>query len=113
MKNFLINFWADYSGMAELPEDVRQAGTKRWMDWVLNLDAQGNLADRGNRLHSTGKVVSADGVVTDGPYAEVKEFIGGHSVIKAETYEDAVALVKDCPVFQMNGKVEIREINPM
>jgi hypothetical protein len=78
MKNFLLIFRADYSGMATMSEDDRQAMTKRYMDWIGGLAANDNLVDRGNRLASTGKVVSGTGdIVTNGPYTEIKEFIGG------------------------------------
>jgi hypothetical protein len=112
MKDFLLIFRADYSGMATMSEDDRQAMTKRYMDWIGGLAANDNLVDRGNRLASTGKVVSGTGdIITNGPYTEIKEFIGGYSIIKAASYEDAVALMKTSPVFELNGKIEIREIS--
>jgi hypothetical protein len=55
-----------------------EAMTKRWMDWVGSIAAQGKLIDRGNRLDTTsGKVVRSANVVTNGPYVEIKESIGG------------------------------------
>lgn len=111
MKDYILIFRADYSYIATMPDDERQAMTQRYMDWVSGLAAQDKLVDRGNRLAPTGKTVSANNVVTNGPYMEVKEFIGGYSVIRAESYDEAVKLMDDCPVFELNGKIEIRELN--
>jgi hypothetical protein len=114
MKDFLLIFRADYSRLATLSDEERPAMTKRYMDWVSGIAANDSLVDRGNRLAPTGKVVSGTGdIVTNGPYTEIKEFIGGYSIIRAGSYEDAVALTKNLPVFELDGKIEIREISPM
>jgi len=113
MKDFLFVFRADYANMPTgTPEQIQEM-TKRWMDWVGSIAAQNKLADRGNRLDNSGKVVRSKNVVTNGPYAEIKESIGGYTLIKAESYTDAVELAKDCPIFTMGGNVEVREISPM
>ena len=92
------------------PEEM-QATTQRWMNWVAGIAAQNKLADRGNRLVSTGKVVKSDGVITDGPYTEIKESILGYSLVKAGSLEEATALANGCPVLSIGGNVEVREIN--
>jgi len=90
------------------------AMTKRWMDWIGSIAAQNKLTDRGNRLDTTsGKVVRNPHVVTNGPYVEIKESIGGYSIVKAESYEAAVELAKDCPILTVGGNVEVREIKPL
>lgn len=113
MKDFLFVFRMDRSQMPVGTPEERQATTKRWMDWVGSIAAQNKLGDRGNRLTDSGKVVKPNNVVTNGPYAEIKESIGGYSLIKAESYDDAVELAKGCPVLSMGGNVEVREINPL
>ena len=90
-----------------------QAATQRWIDWIQNLAAQNHLIDRGNRLGNSGKVVKANNVVVNGPYTEIKESLGGYTLIKAASYEAAIDLVKDCPILLVGGNVEIREISPL
>jgi hypothetical protein len=111
MKDYLLIFRADYSYMAQMADSERQAITKRYMDWVSGIAGKDRLVDRGNRLAPTGKVVAVNNKVINGPYTEIKEFIGGYSVVRAESYDEAVELVDGCPVFELNGKIEIREIN--
>ena len=107
MKDYLFVFRADYS---KIPE-VTPESTKRWMDWVGNIAAQNKLAARGNRLESSGKVVKGDNVITNGPYTEIKESIGGYILVKAESYDAAVELAEGCPILTNGGNVEIREIS--
>jgi hypothetical protein len=49
--------------------------------------------------------------VTDGPYAEAREVIGGLFIVDAASYEEVVELSKDCPHLDF-GTIEIREVQP-
>lgn len=114
MRDFLLVFRTDYgtmSAMAQRTAEQIQAMTNKWMEWIGSVAAQNKLADRGNRLHNTGKVVKANNVVTDGPYAEIKESIGGYTMIKADSYEEAVEIAKGCPILTVGGNVEVREVS--
>jgi hypothetical protein len=69
-----------------------------------------NIVDMGGRLQPTGKVLRASGV-TDGPFAEAKEVVGGYMVIAAENYDRALEVARECPgVVRPGASVEIREI---
>jgi hypothetical protein len=113
MKDFLLVFRSAPTGMPQLSPEEMQASTKKWMDWVGGIAAQKKLIDRGNRLFPHGKVVKANKVITDGPYTEIKESIGGYTLVKADSYEDAVELANTCPILGLGGNVEVREINPL
>jgi len=95
---------------AASPEEI-QASTQNWMNWIGGIAAQNKLADRGNRLKSSGAVIKSEGIVSDGPYAEIKESIMGYSLFKADSLEEAKELVKDCPILSIGGSVEVREIS--
>jgi hypothetical protein len=113
MKDYLLVYRADYSFMPERSAEEAAAMTKRWMDWMGSIAAQNKLTNRGNRLEASGKVIKKDSTITNGPYAEIKESIGGYSVIKAGSYEEAIELAKSCPIFLIGGNVEVREISPL
>ena len=112
MKDFLLVYRTDLNAMPKgaSPEQM-QASAKRWMDWIGGIAAQNKLADRGNRLIPSGKVVKGDNVIADGPYTEIKECIVGYSIVKATSIEEATELTKGCPVLAIGGNVEVREIN--
>lgn len=113
MKDFLLIFKSDFSALQQRTEAEAQAMMKKWMDWLGGIAAQNKLVDRGNRLADSGRIVKANDIVTNGPFTDIKESIGGYSLIKAENYDDAVALAKGCPVLTVGGNVEVREIVTM
>ena len=114
MKEFLLVFRRDASTEDErLSPEQLQAMMKPWQDWMGSIAAQNKLTDAGNRLEPTGKVVRSNNIITDGPYTEIKETIGGYIAVKAASLEEAVELAKDCPILASGGNVEIREISAM
>jgi hypothetical protein len=88
--------------------EKEQAIHKKWMDWVGDIAAQGKLASGGLHLTAAGSVLKAGGVVTDGPFVEIREILGGFIVVKADTMDDAITLAHGCPAFDVGGSVEIR-----
>ncbi len=70
-----------------------------------------NIADMGGKL-GDGKVLTADGTV-DGPFAEVKEVVGGYMMIRAESLDEALEVTRQCPPVQASlahSSVEVREV---
>ena len=113
MKDFLFVYRNDYKNQPMGSPEEMQAVTKRWMDWIGGIAAQNKLTSPGNRLGNEGMVLKPNNVVTDGPFIEIKEFIGGYTVVKTETMEEAVELAKGCPIFDFGGSVEVRDISPI
>lgn len=101
-------------GMGTNPTpEQREASMKRWQAWFAKLGEEGKLKDWGAPLTQKGKHVAAGGVITDGPFAEGKEVIGGFSIIKAKDLADAAQIAKSCPTFETGGSVEVRQVAPM
>jgi hypothetical protein len=114
MKDFLLIFRREHmpSEPALSPEQL-QAMMKPWQDWIGNIAAQNKLANSGNRLEADGRVLKTGNIVTDGPYVEIKEAIGGYIIVKANSLEEATELAKGCPILMVGGNVEIRPIVSM
>ena len=87
-----------------------EAITQRWQAWAGGLATQGKLASGGIQLATEGNVLRANGVITDGPFVEVKERLGSFLVVRADSLEEATALAHGCPVLDRQGSVEIRPI---
>lgn len=113
MKEFLLIFRNENKGGPKASPEEMQASMKNWMDWMGGIAAQDKLVDRGNRLDGSGKVVKPNHVITDGPYTEIKESIGGYTLIRAASLEEAAKLVEGCPILAIGGSVEVREIIAM
>lgn len=108
MNQYLLLFRRDAE--FHLSPEQLQKMTKPWMDWMGSIAAQNKLGDRGNRLDWNGKVVKPNNVVTNGPYVEMKEAIGGYTMVKANSLDEAVELAKGCPILTVGGNVEVRPI---
>jgi hypothetical protein len=69
-----------------------------------------NILDMGNKLGSVGSVVRHDSI-SDGPFIELKEIIGGYMTITASTLDEAIEVIKASPMVANAGtSIEIREI---
>jgi hypothetical protein len=92
------------------PEQMQEHMGK-WMAWIEKLSKQDKYV-AGEPLLPGGKLVSGPGgkTVTDGPYTEGKEVVGGFFVINAKDIDEAVAISKDCPVYEKGGSVQVRQV---
>ena len=98
----------------DLSPDQIQAIIERYVTWKKKLQANGREVAGHKLTDGTGRVLrGAVGApkVTDGPYAEAREVIGGLFIVEAATFEDVVELSKDCPHLDF-GTIEIREVEP-
>ncbi|MEO5890781.1 MAG: YciI family protein [Ferruginibacter sp.] len=114
MKEFLFIFRTAYD-VQQLPPspEQMQATMKAWQDWLGGIAAQDKLVTAGNRLESGGNMVKPNNIVTNGPYVEIKEAIGGYSMIRAASLDEATEIAKGCPIFAVNGTVEVRPVISM
>ena len=89
------------------PEEM-QAMFAQWDAWKAKFKS--NVVDVGDGLKPGGRVWKG-GAVTDGPFVEAKEIMGGFSIIQAESYEDAARVAAECPITYMpSASIEIREM---
>ncbi|MCA9130798.1 MAG: hypothetical protein KDB22_27120 [Planctomycetales bacterium] len=89
------------------PEQMQEIMTA-WHAWFAQIGEA--LVDGGDALLPMGKQVKQDGVVTDGPFIEAKEMVGGYSIVQTEGLEAAAELAKSCPIFHGGGWVEVRQL---
>lgn len=95
--------------MQKLSPDQMQELMGKWGTWIKKLSDAGRYK-AGDRLsRDEAKTVSDFGnVITDGPYVESKEMVGGYIIIDAETMDEAVEISKECPIYNIKGVVEVR-----
>src|SRR5690349_16101501 len=91
-----------------------QQEMQKWMTWLQDLGKQGHLKDQGQPLDGQGKVVAGKSkTITDGPFAEAKDIVGGYTVVTANDLAHAAELSKGCPIFDNGGSVEVRPVMKM
>ena len=97
-------------GKIASPEQM-QAWMKQTMDWIGGIAAQNKFVGGTGLPFENAKVVWHNSVVTNGPFGEIKETIGGFITVKTDSVEEAVEFAKGCPVLQGEGNsVEVRKI---
>jgi hypothetical protein len=112
MAEYLLLFRGGDSGWKDDPASY-QAHMEKWMQWMGALSEQGKFVGA-QPLKSEGKVVNGKSkVVTDGPFIEGKELVGGYLICRAGSFEEAVEISKGCPILENEGTVEVREIQEM
>ena len=98
-----------------VPPEAMATAVKEYGGWGERLRGEGRLkagqkltndAGRNMRNAAGGRVV-----VTDGPYAESKELLGGFFVVTAKDYDEACQVAESCPHLRYGGRIEIRQIN--
>ena len=83
------------------------------MTWMQGLSQKGILVG-GENLQRTGKQVNGKSkVVTDGPFIQAKEMVNGYLIVIAKDINEAVEISKGCPLFEENGRVEVRPVQKL
>ncbi len=92
------------------PEQM-QIWMKQTMDWIGNIAAQDKFVSGTGLPFDDARVVHSNKVITNGPFGDIKETIGGFITVRAASPEEAAEFAKGCPVLQGEGNtVEVRKI---
>jgi hypothetical protein len=109
MPKFLFIYRGAGEHVAKFTPEEMQQHLGKWGQWIGEALQKGWMLDPGDALTMEGRVVNAK-VVTDGPFVETKEIVGGFSIVQAETIDAAAQLAKGCPGLLVGGKVEVRAL---
>jgi hypothetical protein len=95
------------------PEQMQQQ-MQKWMGWMKELTEKGHIKDPGHPLERTGKLVTGKSkAITDGPFAEAKDIVGGYTIVQARDLGHAAELTSGCPILDIGGFVEVRPVMQM
>lgn len=113
MKEFMMIFRNEKMDDGQIPsEEQMQTAMKQWQSWIKDIAEKGKYSGT-NRLLSESKVLKPGNVISDGPYAEVKEVVGGYLIVKADSIDEATEMAKSCPNLMYGGNVEVRSVMPI
>lgn len=113
MQEYMLIFRHQDGNKVASPDQIQQ-WMKQTMDWIGGIAAQNKFVAGKGLPFDEAKVVrnrNAKKIVTDGPFGEIKETIGGYVVVKANSVDEAVEFAKGSPVLQGDGNsVEVRKV---
>ncbi len=100
----------------EVTPEMIQTVIQKYNAWTKKLQDSGRLVGLNKLRDEYGRTINGFGAgqtVTDGPFAETKEVIGGYWIITAASYDEAVEWARDCPTLEYGGRMEVREIEDL
>lgn len=110
MDEFMLIFRHQDGKKVASPEQI-QTWMKQTMDWIGGIAAQNKFVGGKGLQFDDAKVVHHNKTVTNGPFGEIKETLGGYVVVKANSIEEAAEFAKGSPVLQGEGNtVEVRRL---
>lgn len=110
MQEFMLIFRHENASGKVSPEQM-QEWMKQTMDWIGSIAAQNKFVSGTGLLFDDAKIVHHDKKVTNGPFGEIKETLGGFIIVKADSADEAAGFAKDSPILQGEGNtVEVRKI---
>src|SRR5262245_58239404 len=109
MAKFMFVYRNSPEYYAKLTPEQMQQQMQKWGAWIGEAMKAGWMLDPGDGLTEEGRVVTSK-VVTDRPFMESKEVLGGFSIVEAETIDVAAKLAKGCPGVGVGGSVEVRRL---
>jgi hypothetical protein len=111
MDEYMLIFRHQDGAKVASPEQI-QIWMKQTMDWIGGIAAQNKFVLGNGLLFDDAKVVAHKGVVTNGPFGDVKETLGGYIIVKAKSVDEAVQFAKGSPILQGDGNtIEVRRIS--
>jgi hypothetical protein len=110
MDEFMLIFRHQDGHKVASPEQI-QVWMQQTRDWIGGIAAQNKFVGGNGLPFENSRVVHHQGIVTNGPFGDIKETIGGYVIVKAESADEAAEFAKGCPVLQGEGNtVEVRKI---
>ena len=106
---YMLLFWVDESGETTADEDAAQIVAVK--SWVEEMTKRGITLSGGSlrsaREAKIARVRDGELLVTDGPFAETKEQIGGYVVIECADLDAALRIAAEHPLIR-SAQVEVR-----
>jgi hypothetical protein len=116
MPQYMLVLRDDPSVMRNFSPEEMQKLLEKFNAWSGRMASEGRLLAGKKLMDEGGRILSKNRdrlVVKDGPFAETKEIVSGFFLIRADSYDHAVKLCDDHPMFALRGIVEIREVDFM
>jgi hypothetical protein len=115
MPNYMLLLHNDPTDWKKMSPEEMQKAIQKFIAWRQKLDSHKILVGSGKLRDDGGKVIRGKDHmrVTDGPYSETREVLGGYFMITAANYVAAVEQCRDCPGLEYGGTIELREVEPV
>jgi hypothetical protein len=113
---YMLLIYDDEKKFADMPQEQQGRIMQEFRDLTHSIVKSGHYR-AGDQLQSVSTATSVrwkagKALVTDGPYAETREQLGGYYLIEAKDLDEAVSIAKRIPAMAVDGIVEVRPVFP-
>ena len=110
MKKFIVLFREPDGRTTTHSDRAIKAHERNWKNWFSTWGQKGKLSE-GSGLTLNGRIIKGYGnIVTHGIYRNQNEIVGGYLLLNADDFDEAVDIMKTCPIYEFDGYAEIREL---
>jgi hypothetical protein len=116
MAKFMLILHDAPGGFSKISPSEIQSVIEKYQAWFNKIRASGRYVNSDKLREEGGKVLTLrQGKLSavDGPYSEAKEVVGGYLTFRAENYDEAIELIRDCPHLEFGRRLELRQTDPM
>jgi hypothetical protein len=116
MPKYMLLLHDNPNTFANISPEAMQKVVEKYIAWGKKLREAGVMRAGDKLTDEPGRVMrrkEGQVHVTDGPYSESKELLGGYYMIEADNYDKAVELARDCPQLEFGGTIEVRQVDVM
>ena len=110
MADFLYLYRGSERVNAALSPQQMQEYLQRFQGWIASLTKASKISSCGPLAAGARTINGPTAEVSDGPYAEAKDLIGGYTVLNASDFDEATEIARGCPFLNVGGIVEIRSV---
>ena len=113
MAQYMLLLYDDPAEWRQLSPEEMQKAIEKYIAWNNQARQSGFYLGSHKLAEDLGRVVRGGGKprVTDGPYSETKEVLGGYYLIEAADYEQALQRCLDHPHLAYGGTIEVRQVD--
>ncbi len=108
-KKYMLLFRSENIDHFKMTPQQIEKSIKQWQSWIGGIAAKGQLVST-HQIGSEAMVLGPNNKVEKKPYEALNQIVGGYMILKANSIKEAMEFAKECPVIQIGGNVEIRDI---
>ena len=116
MPKYMLLLHANPMDWTKISPEEMQKAIEKYVAWGNRLRGKNILISSHKLGDDAGRVIRGNNGklrITDGPYSETKEVLGGYYLIEAPNYEAAIKECEDSPQFLFGGTIEVREVDEL
>lgn len=114
-KFVVLSYTGEVWPEVEMSPEEMQKVFEKFYAWTNNLQARGQYLSGAKLFDNEGRVIRAKGnevLVSDGPFQEAKEMLGGFWILEAASYDEVLELLSDHPQLTLGGTLSVRQVEP-